>query len=242
MIAVLYIAHGSRVKKGVEEAKQFLQQTIAQVDVPIQEISFLELAEPTILQGIEKCVARGAKKIAVSPILLLTANHLNQDIPKEIAIAQKQFPHIEITVGKAFGIDDRIVESLYERLQQTNQSFSNSKVLLIGRGSSDLAVQRDLTTIAHCLKKRANLKQVDTCFLYGAGASFEETIQALQKQEQEPIFIIPYLLFTGLLKASIEKKIAAIQKDNEAIVLCECLGYDLNVQRVLIERVYETIA
>lgn len=242
MQAVLYIAHGSRVKKGVEEAQQFIRQTMAQVNVPIQELSFLELAEPTILQGIENCVKRGATKIAVAPILLLTANHLNRDIPEEIAIAKKQFPAIEITIGKAFGVDDRLIESLYHRLVQTNQPFSNAKVLLIGRGSSDHAVQRDLTEIAQRLQKHANLKQVDTCFLYAVGESFEDKIQELKKQEAEPVFIIPYLLFAGLLKTGIEKKIAMVQQENEAIVLCDCLGYDKNVQRVLIERIDETIA
>ena len=43
------------------------------IDVPIQEICFLELAAPSMDEGITKCVERGATKIAVVPILLLTA-------------------------------------------------------------------------------------------------------------------------------------------------------------------------
>lgn len=242
MQAVLYVAHGSRVKQGVEEARTFLQRTSEKVDVAIQEICFLELAEPTIIQGVENCVKRGATKIAVAPILLLTANHLNHDIPQEIAIAQKRFPHVEITIGRAFGVDDRLVASLVERLVATGQPLTDAKVIVVGRGSSDEAVKRDLARVAERLQQQANIDQVDTCFLYGAGTSFEQIINQLgQRQQQQVIFVIPYLLFSGLLKTSIEKKIAAVQANNNAIILCECLGYDDNVQAVLIERVYEAI-
>lgn len=242
MQAVLYVAHGSRVKQGVEEARTFLQRTSEKVDVAIQEICFLELAEPTIIQGVENCVKRGATKIAVAPILLLTANHLNHDIPEEIAIAQKRFPHVEITIGRAFGVDDRLVTSLVARLEETGQPLTDAKVIVVGRGSSDEAVKRDLARVAERLQQRANIDQVDTCFLYGAGTSFEQIIDQLgQRQQKQVIFVIPYLLFSGLLKTSIEKKIAAVQANNNAIILCECLGYDDNVQAVLIERVYEAI-
>lgn len=242
MQAVLYVAHGSRVKQGVEEARIFLQRTSEKVDVAIQEICFLELAEPTIIQGVENCVKRGATKIAVAPILLLTANHLNHDIPEEIAIAQKRFPHVEITIGRAFGVDDRLVTSLVARLEETGQPLMDAKVIVVGRGSSDEAVKRDLARVAERLQQRANIGQVDTCFLYGAGTSFEQIIDQLgQRQQKQVIFVIPYLLFSGLLKTSIEKKIAAVQANNNAIILCECLGYDDNVQAVLIERVYEAI-
>ena len=242
MQAVLYVAHGSRVKQGVEEARTFLQRTSEKVDVAIQEICFLELAEPTIIQGVENCVKRGATKIAVAPILLLTANHLNQDIPQEIAIAQKQFPHVEITIGRAFGVDDRLVTSLVARLEATGQPLTDAKVIVVGRGSSDEAVKRDLARVAERLQQQANIDQVDTCFLYGAGTSFEQIIDQLgHRQQQQVIFVLPYLLFSGLLKTSIEKKIAAVQANNNAIILCECLGYDDNVQAVLIDRVYEAI-
>ena len=113
MQAILYVAHGSRVKAGIDEALRFIDQVKSRLAVSIQEVSFLELAEPTILQGVAQCVQQGATKIAVAPILLLTANHLNQDIPAEIAEAKKQFPHVTFTIGDAFGIDDRLVETLH---------------------------------------------------------------------------------------------------------------------------------
>lgn len=88
MQAILYIAHGSRVKEGVEQAVNFLQGVQQEVTVPIQEICFLELATPTIAEGIASCIRKGATAIAVMPILLLAAQHAKHDIPKEMAKAQ----------------------------------------------------------------------------------------------------------------------------------------------------------
>ena len=202
MQAVLYVAHGSRVKKGVKEAKFFLQQTIEKVEISIQEICFLELAEPTILQGVENCVKRGATKIAVVPILLLTANHLKQDIPHELAIVKQHFPHVSFTLGKAFGVDDRIVTSLVERIQQTTEAYTDAKVMLVGRGSSDVAVQRDLGEVAQRLQQHAQLKQVDTCFLYGAGMPFEEAVEKLGSEEKEVIFITSLFIIYRLIEGN----------------------------------------
>ena len=48
MKAVLYICHGSRIREANEQAISFIQQVMKRVDIPIQEIGFLELSEPTI--------------------------------------------------------------------------------------------------------------------------------------------------------------------------------------------------
>ena len=243
MQAVLYVGHGSRVKAGVEEAIRFIESSMAQIDVPIQEICFLELVDPSIGEGIAKCVARGATKIAVVPILLLTANHANEDIPLEIEMGKNKFPHVEFTYGKAFGIHPKIVDSLYDRIiEQKLVVNPNAHVLLVGRGSSDPAVRRDLSEIARLLAEKYAFHHVKVCFLYGTGHSFDEELQQLQQQAaHQQVFIIPYLLFSGMLMKSIEKKIAQYTSIEREIVLCESLGYHKNIQDVLIERVNELL-
>ncbi|MGM9949363.1 MAG: sirohydrochlorin chelatase [Lysinibacillus sp.] len=238
MQAVLYVAHGSRVKEGIDEALAFIEQVMPHVNTPIQQTSFLELAEPTILQGVAACIEQGATAIAVAPILLLTANHLNEDIPHEIAQAKRKFPQVSFTIGQAFGIDDRLIDALEKRLEQSNAVYRGANVLLVGRGSSDPAVEKDLARIARMLQEKAGLNEVATCFLYGKGVSFEDALSQLLTEERKT-FIIPYLLFSGLLKQHIQTKIANIQKVNEAVHLCDCLGYDEQVQHVFIDRIEE---
>jgi sirohydrochlorin ferrochelatase len=234
MQAILYIAHGSRVKEGVEQAVTFLQSVQQEVDVAIQEICFLELATPTIAEGIASCIQKGATAIAVMPILLLAAQHAKQDIPKEMAKAQKQYPYVKFTYGEPLGIHERLIDTLQARIIEKQQPNSNASVLLIGRGSSDPAVKRDLAKIAKRLRAKYHYKAVDTCFLYGMGPTFEDWLQQ-DKGKQQQVFIVPYLLFTGILRQSIAKRLQGF--DSQNIMLCESLGYDANVKKVLVERI-----
>lgn len=242
MQAVLYVAHGSQVKAGVDEAIEFIETVKPKINVAIQEICFLELAAPSIVEGVAACVAKGATNIAVVPILLLTANHAKQDIPLEMNKAKELYPDVTFTFGRPFGIHEKLIESLHERvLEKGVEQHDEIDILLIGRGSSDPSVQIDLQQIANHLQSRYHYSKVDICFLYGNGPSFEKALEQLKKERNNPVYIVPYLLFTGLLKIGIQKKIAQQGFLENQVVLCDCLGYDENVRQVLIERVEETL-
>lgn len=240
MQAVLYVGHGSRMKAGAEEAIRFIERTIANIDIPIQEICFLELTAPNMEEGIAKCVERGATEIVVVPILLLTAHHANEDIPLAIEVGKMMYPEVEFKYGKALGIHPKIIDSLLDRIiEQKVDIAEDAEVLLVGRGSSDPAVKRDLIEIAQLLNNKYPFSKVDVCFLYGAKPSFEEALQQLQETGQKQVFIIPYLLFTGILMNGIVKKLKEQPSNKHQFILCEILGYHPNVQKVLEERVYE---
>lgn len=242
MKAVLYVAHGSRVKAGVEEARSFIETVKPKIDVEIQEICFLELADPSIVEGVSACVAKGATEIAIIPILLLTANHAKQDIPHEINEAQKLYPKVSFTFSKPFGIQKKLIDSLQERVRQKSTKPNKEvEVLLIGRGSSDESVQIDFQQIADNLKQSYNYAKVNICFLYGKGPSFENALEQLQNNRKNPVYVVPYILFTGLLEMGIQKKMASFKFPDDEVVLCESLGCDENVRQVLIEQVKETL-
>ncbi|OCS92441.1 sirohydrochlorin chelatase [Caryophanon latum] len=240
MEAVLYVAHGTRVQKGIDEAVRFIEAVKQTVAAPIQEICFLELAAPSIVEGVERCVTQGATHIAVVPILLLTANHAKEDIPEELHKAQQLFPTVRFTVGAPFGIHEKLIDSLVDRLAP-HAVEQHARIYLIGRGSSDPTPKQDLSRIASLLSERIQ-RPVDVCFLYGVGPTFEETLQHIQQQnDATPIYIIPYLLFSGLLQHHIEKTIHALQFETANVTLCAPLGYDENVQHVLAQRTDETL-
>lgn len=242
MQAVLYVAHGSRVKAGVEEARQFIETVKPQINVEIQEICYLELADPSIVEGVSTCVAKGATEIAIMPILLLTANHAKHDIPLEINKAKQLYPNVSFSFGKPFGIQEKLINSLQERVQQKSAKQNEEiDILLIGRGSSDENVQYDFQQIADNLKRSYNYANVDICFLYGKGPSFENALEQLQNNRKNPVYVVPYILFTGLLKIGIQKKMASFGFSDDEVVLCESLGCDENVRQVLVEQVKETL-
>jgi sirohydrochlorin ferrochelatase len=241
MEAILYICHGSRVKKACEQAITFIKKCMAQSPVSIQEFCFLELASPTIEEAYEKCVQRGADKIIVLPVFLLTAVHAKEDIPKELERIRKRFPHVEMVYGRPIGVHHHMIDILIERLHETGEDLSeDSMVLLIGRGSSDPDVKRDLTHIAHLLKRKAGLSRVDTCYLTAAKPGLEEALFTAKQSSYKKIFIIPYLLFTGILMNTIQKTIKNGFADGEKeYILCNYLGYHPLIGNILQERFAE---
>ena len=238
MEAILYICHGSRVKQAQDQAVDFIHSCMAENPAPISAYCFLELATPTIEAAFKECVAKGATKIIAVPVLLLTAGHAKIDIPNELSRLKKIFPEIEIKYGQPIGVHPVITEILFQRIAETSDEIGDdSTVLLVGRGSSDQAVIADLTEIANMLKRRLGINRVGVCFLAATNLSFETAILNALKSNSEKIFVIPYLLFSGMLMKKIEKTVNQNQHPSKTVILCDNLGYHPLIKKIVFERV-----
>lgn len=237
MQAILYIGHGSRVKEAAEEAVQFMKQTMELVDVPIQEYCFLELCEPDILKGVRQCVDQGATKIAVVPVLLLTAGHAKKDIPEELDMAKKKYPDISFTYGRPLGIHEKIIDILVEKVKERTSVSAETNILLVGRGSSDKEQIQDIQTIARQLKDRIPVKSVETCFLAAATPRLPQKTEEMAKEGAQHVVILPYLLFTGILMKEILKTVAELELlSNQRFEVCDYIGDHPNLYYLLKER------
>lgn len=242
MQAVLYICHGTRKKSGVEEAVNFVQKTMKLVDVPIQRYCFLELAKPSILEGIDECVKLGATTIAAVPVLLLTAVHAKIDIPEILEQAKERYETIEFRYGKPLGVQEKLVDILVERIEENSQISEEMEILLVGRGSSDMDAVNDTHRIAELLQQKIQVSSVSKCFLTAATPRFETVLEDKIVSGSGQIVILPYLLFTGLLMNGIEKFVQRQRlHPNQEVVICNQLGSHRNVCELLKARVLETI-
>lgn len=242
MQAVLYVCHGSRVKKAAQEAINFIEKTMQLVETPIQEYCFLELASPSILEGVDHCVEKGATKIAVVPVLLLTAGHAKKDIPEELERAQHKYHNVKFSYGKPIGVQEKMNDVLVERLQEQTVLTSNTNVLLVGRGSSDQDAVNDIQSIADSLQRRVNVSSVEKCFLAAAAPKFKEKIRSVVSSGSEHIVILPYLLFTGILMKEINEFVDTLDLNpNQEVVICDYLGDHDHVCEQLKNRVVEAI-
>lgn len=249
MQAILYIGHGTRLQAGVLQCIEFIRTVKQSVDVPIQEIAFLEIVEPTIEVGVKRCVERGATSIAVMPLLLLTAHHAKLDIPQELQEVQKQYPYIQFSYGRPLGIEHEMIEAVVEKIEQAVERTRSleeqlrageADILLIVRGSSDVGLARQAEEICQHVRNETGYAHIKACFLYGAGWRFEEALESY-RQSGRAVVIVPYLLFDGLLSVGIEKKITAAQQDNPHILLSDKLGHGAKVQQVMLRRVEQCL-
>jgi sirohydrochlorin ferrochelatase len=239
--AILYICHGSRDIAAQKEADAFIKACMKDNIEIIQEYAFLELASPTLEEAFLACVKRGATNIIVAPVLLLRAAHAKRDIPTELAQIRCLYPKVNILYASPFGVHPSMVDLLSKRLSETNEPVTaKSIVLIVGRGSSDPEVKRDLTRIAYLLKEKRKLARVEVCYLSVASPSFSESLLTIRNTEYDKLFVIPYLLFSGVLMENIQRELA-VNSDLQKFVLCKNLGYDRLISQVLQERAKEAV-
>lgn len=241
MQGILYVSHGSRISEARSEAIKCITSVQQLVDVSLQEICFLELADPNVEQGIDNLVNQGASSISIVPVLLLSAGHYYTDIPEEVNRAKSKYPSIMFTYGRPLGVQDRFIDVLAERVEETTITVKpDAKILLVGRGSHNPQTKKDIESVGKKLQKRMNFSRVDVCFLAACNPSFDQKLSTSLKGGHSQIFIVPYLWFTGVLMHFIEEKIRGLTNSNRDVVLCRQLGDHPLIKNALKERVYES--
>ena len=225
MRAILYVGHGTRSKKGADEAKQFLEHVIREVMSEIQEISFLELTEPFIDEGFIRCVERGATSICVVPIFLLSAGHIKKDIPEALEPLKQRFPDIPVEMADPFGVRQDLLDALAELIKDAAPDVSSrDSVLIVGRGSSDLGLLDNFASIVAGVKERMALEQVESCYLAAAAPSFQDGIRNICEKASGRVIVVPYLLFEGLLLAEVRTEVRKRSRNGETVLLASPLG------------------
>lgn len=103
--ALLLVAHGSRrTASNLEVARLAEQlQVDLKTDFAMVKAAFLELAEPSIPEGIQVCAEAGADDVLVLPYFLNTGRHVAEDIPAEIDIARQRLPELTINLQSHIG-------------------------------------------------------------------------------------------------------------------------------------------
>jgi sirohydrochlorin ferrochelatase len=116
MKALLVVAHGSRRVESNEEVRDLTGRLSRQTDgtYDLVQCAFLELAEPSIPDGLRAAIRSGATQLIVVPYFLSAGRHVVTDIPAEIDVVRKEYPDIEIMlapyVGAAAGLTELILQ------------------------------------------------------------------------------------------------------------------------------------
>jgi sirohydrochlorin ferrochelatase len=118
--ALLLVAHGSRRAASNDEIRTLAKRLDAEQNDEFEwvEPAFLELAEPSIPDGIEQCIQQGAREVVVFPYFLSAGRHVAEDIPAEVRIKEEQYPEIDIHVADYLGIAAGMPGMILDHLSQ----------------------------------------------------------------------------------------------------------------------------
>jgi sirohydrochlorin ferrochelatase len=117
-VAVLLIAHGSRHALANDDLHQLASRFAGRGEYPIVEACFLELAEPDIVAGGDRCVARGATRVLMIPYFLSAGVHLTRDLVAARDEVRRRHPGVEFRLGSALGPHPLLDDLVGERIRQ----------------------------------------------------------------------------------------------------------------------------
>jgi sirohydrochlorin ferrochelatase len=113
MQALLVIAHGSRRVASNQEILDLVEILAAKTTHYITiQAAFLELANPSISEGIDFCVKKGATEVIVLPYFLSAGRHVSEDIDNALAPKREEYPQLTITIKPHIGAANGMAEML----------------------------------------------------------------------------------------------------------------------------------
>jgi sirohydrochlorin ferrochelatase len=111
MKAILLIDHGS-VRAEANHMLVCMANLVRAMagDGVIVEHAHMELAEPSIDDGVAACVRHGATEVVAFPYMLSPGKHSTRDIPRMVQEAARAHPGVAVRVTPAFGVHEKLAE------------------------------------------------------------------------------------------------------------------------------------
>jgi sirohydrochlorin cobaltochelatase len=247
---LLLIGHGSRDAQGRKNVLDFAAAYQALDSSRPVIPCFLELTEPTIQDGVDRCVEAGYTDVSALPVLLFAARHNKFDVTNELDRARQRHPQVTFHYGRHFGIAPEILDMWRDRLTALDQPSHNpdgidrqdTVVLFVGRGASDPDANGDVYKLARMIWEGSGYNTVETCFIGITHPRLDEGFRRARLYQPKRIIVLPYFLFTGVLMKKIQD-IAAQQQQlhpETAVVCLPEMGLHPQLLTVMRRREIET--
>jgi sirohydrochlorin cobaltochelatase len=203
--AIMICGQGSRDDGAVEEFNKLarnMRECLPQYDV---EIGFLEFATPVIFIGLEKLIARGAKKIICVPGMLFAARHVKNDLPSEINNFASFYPNIEFVCAHELAIDPKLLTAARDRIEEceaaalTSIDRKETLLMVAGRGTNDADANSNVHKVARMLWEGMGFGWAEVSYSGVAYPLVDEGMKHAMKLGYKRIIVFPYFLFTGIL-------------------------------------------
>ncbi len=200
---VLLVGHGSREQSGNDEFLKFCDAITPRLGPERIETCFIELTTPLVPESLDRCVALGARRVIVLPVILLAAGHVKVELPHELDEAKERHPGVEFLYGRHIGLDPLVIEVMRERLaeveRETEWPPEETAILVVGRGSSDPDANSELYKLARLVWESRRYPWAESCFIGVTSPSLPEGLARCARLGARRIIAVPYFLFTGVL-------------------------------------------
>lgn len=232
---MLLVGHGTRSAEGRRAFLLLAERIRQRLSLPV-EPCFLELAEPTIAQGVARLVKARIDRLVVAPQLLFAAGHAKQDVPVAVAAALSQSGAADIPTGQTthFGCHPLIVELGLQRLREAVADRdplppNETLLIVVGRGSRDAGATSEMHQFARLLSQHAGMPRIEAAFLAMAQPSASQVLEAARGKSVRRVIVHPHLLFAGELTESLHKLVArsSLEQPDQEWIMSRVLADEL---------------
>ncbi len=244
---IVLVGHGSRVAEA-NAAFLRLADLVREASESPVEPGFIELAEPTVPQAIERAAALGSSDVVVLPFILFAAGHVKSDIPLHVQAARKRHAGVRFTQGTPIGLHPKVLEILDDRVREAlrggaERPGEETAVLLVGRGSSDPDANGDLAKLGRLFWEGRSYLSLDTAYCGVSRPLVPDGLRRLARFRPKRILVVPYLFFAGVLEERLRADIAEFRRSYPwiEVLLAAPLGTEPRLVEILLERRREAL-
>jgi sirohydrochlorin ferrochelatase len=125
--ALLLIAHGSRRPEANADLAFIATAVRERGRYSVVQISFLELAEPTIEAGGAMCVEAGATDVILLPYFLSPGVHVVEDLTAARDKLSQRFPDVRFVLAEPLGRHPLLVDVVEQRAYEAEGTGKKSE-------------------------------------------------------------------------------------------------------------------
>ena len=113
---ILLVDHGSRRPEANAALETLAEELRRREPDSVVGVAHLEVAAPTIAEGLAACVRAGATEIVVHPFFLTPGRHTREDVPREVTAAAANHPEVRVVLSPPLGPDPDLAALVLERV------------------------------------------------------------------------------------------------------------------------------
>lgn len=212
--ALLLVAHGSRDATVGCVINRLTERVRALVPDAAVVPAYLELAEPSVTDALDRLVGSGHRRVVVVPLLLAAAYHARTDLPQVLRSAAAARPAVTITTTAVLGPHPLLVTAVDRRLDEPGRRPRRTTgVVLVAAGSRDTEATARHRQTAAALQRRG-WGRVLAAYLSHAAPSPATAIAQLYDDGYRDVVAASYLLTPGWFHS----RLASIAADRGASV------------------------
>ena len=115
-VGIVIVDHGSRRSASNKMLEDFVAEFAPTSGYAIVEPAHMELAQPSIADAFDRCVARGATRVVICPYFLLPGKHWDEDIPQLTRHAAAKHPGVTFLITAPIGLHPMMHQVIASRI------------------------------------------------------------------------------------------------------------------------------